>query len=186
MVATTDCVEKSRPMAGKKVRTRGGRFQREKLAEMPQTDMKFVCYINFLTSYLFLFHKVSKPLMEKKRRARINKCLDQLKVLLESYYSTSVSVQAFLLELNADRCNWCLIKPGIIWSISILISPQDSKAKIGKSRYLGADSEPLEEPPKDPALWVLISWLLHIHEPRVTFTELVASSLCISHLNLSS
>lgn len=37
--------------------------------------------------------QVSKPVMEKKRRARINKCLDQLKSLLESYYSTSVSAR---------------------------------------------------------------------------------------------
>lgn len=44
------------------------------------------------------FIQVSKPLMEKKRRARINKCLDQLKSLLESYYSTSVSIQAVTLE----------------------------------------------------------------------------------------
>ena len=35
--------------------------------------------------------KVSKPIMEKKRRARINRCLDQLKTLLESYYTTNVS-----------------------------------------------------------------------------------------------
>lgn len=37
--------------------------------------------------------QVSKPVMEKKRRARINKCLDQLKSLLESYYSPSVSAR---------------------------------------------------------------------------------------------
>lgn len=37
------------------------------------------------------FLQVSKPLMEKKRRARINQCLDELKSLLESYYSSSVS-----------------------------------------------------------------------------------------------
>nr|XP_023697267.1 transcription factor HES-3 [Paramormyrops kingsleyae] len=34
--------------------------------------------------------KVSKPLMEKKRRARINKSLDQLKSLLETYYTNNV------------------------------------------------------------------------------------------------
>lgn len=45
--------------------------------------------------------QVSKPIMEKKRRARINKCLDQLKSLLESYYSTSVS--AHRLELKKLR-----------------------------------------------------------------------------------
>lgn len=55
-----------------------------------------------LTSPAFFLKKVSKPLMEKKRRARINKCLDQLKSLLESYYSTSVSMQALTLEFNLE------------------------------------------------------------------------------------
>uniref|UniRef100_A0AAR2KW22 BHLH domain-containing protein n=1 Tax=Pygocentrus nattereri TaxID=42514 RepID=A0AAR2KW22_PYGNA len=35
-------------------------------------------------------HPVSKPLMEKKRRARINTCLDQLRTLLESLHSSDV------------------------------------------------------------------------------------------------
>ncbi|XP_070823780.1 hairy-related 3 [Chaetodon trifascialis] len=68
MVAKTDCVEKSKPMAG---------------------------------------NKVSKPLMEKKRRARINKCLDQLKSLLETYYSTSIRKRklekADILELTVKH-----------------------------------------------------------------------------------
>eukprot|EP00064_Thunnus_orientalis_P005195 superscaffoldBa00000498_g5209 len=68
MVATTDCVEKSKPMSG---------------------------------------NKVSKPLMEKKRRARINKCLDQLKSLLESYYSSSIRKRklekADILELTVKH-----------------------------------------------------------------------------------
>ncbi|KAM7412198.1 hypothetical protein PAMA_021923 [Pampus argenteus] len=68
MVATTDCVEKSKPTAG---------------------------------------NKVSKPLMEKKRRARINKCLDQLKSLLESYYSSSIRKRklekADILELTVKH-----------------------------------------------------------------------------------
>ncbi|XP_070695005.1 hairy-related 3 [Pempheris klunzingeri] len=68
MVATTDCVEKSKPTPG---------------------------------------NKVSKPLMEKKRRARINKCLDQLKTLLESYYSTSIRKRklekADILELTVKH-----------------------------------------------------------------------------------
>uniref|UniRef100_A0A8C6TJT6 Hes family bHLH transcription factor 3 n=1 Tax=Neogobius melanostomus TaxID=47308 RepID=A0A8C6TJT6_9GOBI len=48
--------------------------------------------------------KVSKPLMEKKRRARINQCLDQLKSLLESHYSTTIHKRklekADILELT--------------------------------------------------------------------------------------
>ncbi|KAM7404493.1 hypothetical protein PAMP_011837 [Pampus punctatissimus] len=68
MVATTDCVEKSKPITG---------------------------------------NKVSKPLMEKKRRARINKCLDQLKSLLESYYSSSIRKRklekADILELTVKH-----------------------------------------------------------------------------------
>ncbi|XP_057686516.1 hairy-related 3 isoform X2 [Corythoichthys intestinalis] len=49
-------------------------------------------------------NKVSKPLMEKKRRARINKCLDQLKCLLESQYSSTIRKRklekADILELT--------------------------------------------------------------------------------------
>ncbi|XP_029292532.1 hairy-related 3 [Cottoperca gobio] len=51
--------------------------------------------------------KVSKPLMEKKRRARINKCLDQLKSLLESYYSSNIRKRklekADILELTVKH-----------------------------------------------------------------------------------
>ncbi|XP_035513448.1 hairy-related 3 [Morone saxatilis] len=51
--------------------------------------------------------KVSKPLMEKKRRARINKCLDQLKSLLENFYSTSIRKRklekADILELTVKH-----------------------------------------------------------------------------------
>ncbi|XP_019944559.2 hairy-related 3 [Paralichthys olivaceus] len=68
MVATTDCVEKSKPITGT---------------------------------------KVSKPLMEKKRRARINKCLDQLKSLLESFYSSNIRKRklekADILELTVKH-----------------------------------------------------------------------------------
>ncbi|XP_029975178.1 hairy-related 3 [Salarias fasciatus] len=52
-------------------------------------------------------NKVSKPVMEKKRRARINQCLDQLKSLLESYYSTSIRKRklekADILELTVKH-----------------------------------------------------------------------------------
>uniref|UniRef100_A0A3Q2VBP9 Hairy-related 3 n=1 Tax=Haplochromis burtoni TaxID=8153 RepID=A0A3Q2VBP9_HAPBU len=51
--------------------------------------------------------QVSKPLMEKKRRARINQCLDQLKCLLESYYSSSIRKRklekADILELTVKH-----------------------------------------------------------------------------------
>ncbi|XP_034446354.1 hairy-related 3 [Hippoglossus hippoglossus] len=52
-------------------------------------------------------NKVSKPLMEKKRRARINKCLDQLKLLLESFYSSNIRKRklekADILELTVKH-----------------------------------------------------------------------------------
>ncbi|XP_041701022.1 hairy-related 3 [Coregonus clupeaformis] len=51
--------------------------------------------------------KVSKPLMEKKRRARINKCLDQLKSLLENYYTSNIRKRklekADILELTVKH-----------------------------------------------------------------------------------
>uniref|UniRef100_A0A668RU64 BHLH domain-containing protein n=1 Tax=Oreochromis aureus TaxID=47969 RepID=A0A668RU64_OREAU len=77
MVATTDCVEKVKPTAGNKVAN---------------------------TSQLLRIIEVSKPLMEKKRRARINQCLDQLKCLLESYYSSSRKLEkADILELTVKH-----------------------------------------------------------------------------------
>ncbi|KAJ8257675.1 hypothetical protein GJAV_G00188480, partial [Gymnothorax javanicus] len=51
--------------------------------------------------------KVSKPLMEKKRRARINRCLDQLKTLLENYYANNIRKRklekADILELTVKH-----------------------------------------------------------------------------------
>ncbi|XP_069804777.1 transcription factor HES-3-like [Dendropsophus ebraccatus] len=50
------------------------------------------------------FRKVSKPLMEKKRRARINVSLEQLKTLLENNYSQNIRKRklekADILELT--------------------------------------------------------------------------------------
>ncbi|XP_077080573.1 hairy-related 3 [Siphateles boraxobius] len=51
--------------------------------------------------------KVSKPLMEKRRRARINKCLNQLKSLLESVCSNNIRKRklekADILELTVKH-----------------------------------------------------------------------------------
>ncbi|KAL1021310.1 hypothetical protein UPYG_G00011590 [Umbra pygmaea] len=51
--------------------------------------------------------KVSKPLMEKKRRARINKCLDQLKSILENNYTSNIRKRklekADILELTVKH-----------------------------------------------------------------------------------
>ncbi|XP_076845097.1 hairy-related 3 [Brachyhypopomus gauderio] len=51
--------------------------------------------------------KVSKPLMEKKRRARINTCLDQLKTILESFYASNIRKRklekADILELTVKH-----------------------------------------------------------------------------------
>uniref|UniRef100_A0A3P8T6A7 Hairy-related 3 n=1 Tax=Amphiprion percula TaxID=161767 RepID=A0A3P8T6A7_AMPPE len=56
---------------------------------------------------IYCFLQVSKPLMEKKRRARINQCLDQLKTLLENYYSSSIRKRklekADILELTVKH-----------------------------------------------------------------------------------
>ncbi|XP_035237243.1 hairy-related 3 [Anguilla anguilla] len=56
---------------------------------------------------IFNGKKVSKPLMEKKRRARINRCLDQLKTLLENYYTNNIRKRklekADILELTVKH-----------------------------------------------------------------------------------
>ncbi|KAL1269213.1 hypothetical protein QQF64_031502, partial [Cirrhinus molitorella] len=50
---------------------------------------------------------VSKPLMEKKRRARINTCLNQLKTFLESVCSNNIRKRklekADILELTVKH-----------------------------------------------------------------------------------
>ncbi|EHB16677.1 Transcription factor HES-3, partial [Heterocephalus glaber] len=50
------------------------------------------------------FRKISKPLMEKKRRARINLSLEQLRSLLEKHYSHQIRKRklekADVLELS--------------------------------------------------------------------------------------
>ncbi|KAK1157380.1 hypothetical protein AOXY_G25027 [Acipenser oxyrinchus oxyrinchus] len=51
--------------------------------------------------------KVSKPIMEKKRRARINECLEQLKHLLQNYYTNNIRKRklekADILELTVKH-----------------------------------------------------------------------------------
>ncbi|CAG03200.1 unnamed protein product, partial [Tetraodon nigroviridis] len=89
--------------------------------------------------------KVSKPLMEKKRRARINKCLDQLKSLLESYYSSSVSIrQSINVTFNV----------GISFNQFLIIyfPLSDPKAQAGESGHSGAHGEPPQTPAEDSEL----------------------------------
>ncbi|GCC37946.1 hypothetical protein chiPu_0016456 [Chiloscyllium punctatum] len=60
-----------------------------------------------LTTQACIYRKVSKPLMEKKRRARINECLEQLKCLLEEHYSSNIRKRklekADILELTVKH-----------------------------------------------------------------------------------
>ncbi|XP_045046956.2 transcription factor HES-3 [Desmodus rotundus] len=55
------------------------------------------------------FRKISKPLMEKKRRARINVSLEQLRSLLEKHYSHQIRKRklekADILELSVKYVN---------------------------------------------------------------------------------
>lgn len=174
MVASTDCAEKSKPVAGNKVCRVTNKEELDVITgHLKTTTTKWPksvwCCTHFYPPFLSL--QVSKPLMEKKRRARINKCLDQLKSLLESYYSTSVSMQAVTLKLKTrfihlfllqDRCN-ATGASAIIVCLSnnhlMLFISSDSKAQTGKGRHLGADCETSKEPPKDSELWVIISHL---------------------------
>ncbi|XP_038677307.1 transcription factor HES-3-like [Scyliorhinus canicula] len=60
-----------------------------------------------LTPQACSYRKISKPLMEKKRRARINECLEQLKTLLEEHYSNNIRKRklekADILELTVKH-----------------------------------------------------------------------------------
>lgn len=94
--------------------------------------------------------------MEKKRRARINKSLDQLKSLLESYYSTSVSMQTLIQQSFKKSFNlWTEENQPATHAYTLMCNyfpHADSKAETGEGRHLGAHSEPPEKPPKDPEL----------------------------------
>ncbi|XP_066499315.1 hairy-related 3 [Hoplias malabaricus] len=62
---------------------------------------------SLIKSKVSIHKKVSKPLMEKKRRARINRSLDQLKTLLENLYSNNIRKRklekADILELTVKH-----------------------------------------------------------------------------------
>lgn len=90
MVATTDCAEKPKPMAG----TRVCRLTYSENQDLGVENLQIYKCVFYAKLILPSSLQVSKPLMEKKRRARINRSLDQLKSLLESYYSSNVSMQA--------------------------------------------------------------------------------------------
>ena len=52
-----------------------------------------------VSSLVYLFLQINKPLMEKKRRARINSCLGQLKSLVLEAMKKDVSISIILLCL---------------------------------------------------------------------------------------
>ena len=101
MVATTDCMEKSKPTGNKVCRDINNWAKLAKIINEYYYNWGNLMYeIPSWPASL----QVSKPLMEKKRRARINQCLDELKTLLESYYSSCVSMtrpQLRVLEKKA-------------------------------------------------------------------------------------
>ncbi|XP_036917905.1 transcription factor HES-3 [Sturnira hondurensis] len=67
------------------------------------------------------FRKVSKPLMEKKRRARINVSLEQLRSLLEKHYSHQIRKRklekADILELSVKYMNSLQSSLQGLWSV---------------------------------------------------------------------
>uniref|UniRef100_A0A8C9UVU2 Hes family bHLH transcription factor 3 n=1 Tax=Spermophilus dauricus TaxID=99837 RepID=A0A8C9UVU2_SPEDA len=67
------------------------------------------------------FRKISKPLMEKKRRARINVSLEQLKSLLEKHYSHQIRKRklekADILELSVKYMKSLQSSLQGLWSV---------------------------------------------------------------------
>lgn len=96
--------------------------------------------------------------MEKKRRARINKCLDQLKSLLETYYSTNVRMadRSFsVINTFLGAFTYSGLEEPYLNNITFHLYT-DSEAQTGKGWHPGADCETSEEPPKDTELWVVL------------------------------
>ncbi|XP_067872913.1 transcription factor HES-3-like [Heterodontus francisci] len=74
---------------------------------MKNTNKAMEGFPSPLTAQACSYRKISKPLMEKKRRARINECLEQLKTLLEEHYSNNIRKRklekADILELTVKH-----------------------------------------------------------------------------------
>lgn len=84
--------------------------------------------------------------MEKKRRARINVSLEQLKSLLERNYSQNVSIGP---STNLSYDDHLTLLSSFIGDNSVIMSfiPfPDQKTQTGESRHTGANSEIFEDP----------------------------------------
>lgn len=89
--------------------------------------------------------QISKPLMEKKRRARINVSLEQLKSLLEKHYSHQVRHREMVVVV-------CDATPRLLASIpacptmSPLPGSADPETQVREGRHTGAERQVHEKP----------------------------------------
>ncbi|KAM5248737.1 transcription factor HES-3 [Ctenodactylus gundi] len=104
------------------------------------------------------FRKVSKPLMEKQRRARINVSLEQLKSLLEKHYSHQIRKRklekADILELSVKYMKSLQNSSQGLWAV-----PSAAEYRSGFRGCLPGRSQHLrrEEEDGDRPRWPLAS-----------------------------
>lgn len=104
-------------------------------------------------SRTYQYRKVMKPMLERKRRARINRCLDELKELMTSALQT-VSTTLWYFFYLLCQSSWlyfasllllfCKHSTNVkLFSFFLIFIGRRKRCKTGKGRYLGADSPPL-------------------------------------------
>lgn len=91
---------------------------------------------------IFFPSQMRKPLIERKRRERINNCLDQLKETVIGAFRLDVSIRPRVSPPHVNRLNQFLIRTRLSTAI-----------QAGKGRYSGDDSETFAEHPEQQTQW---------------------------------
>lgn len=128
-----------------------------------------ICFVFSLMSYfwcnawilnIMCSFQTMKPLMEKRRRARINDSLDHLKNLILPLTGRDVS---YYMHFNTYRTLFRYNKSKATFRFTcltldfLLFSPEDSLLQTGESRHPRNDCEvPQRHSPRDQQKWVLV------------------------------
>lgn len=98
--------------------------------------------LSSLLGFFFSLSQMRKPLIERKRRERINHCLDQLKETVIDAFRLDVSTQPRDSPPHDNRLRQLHVRNRLSTAI-----------QVGKGRYSGDDSETFAEHPGRQTQW---------------------------------
>lgn len=103
------------------------------------SSLLYHCYY-----YYFFPSQMRKPLIERKRRERINNCLDQLKETVIGAFRLDVSIHPRVSSHHShvNRLNQFHMRTRLSTAI-----------QVGKGRYSGDDGETFAEHPEQQKQW---------------------------------